>query len=188
MLDAWIQEFNSHSVSYKIDSSIVPSCIICNGLRQYTKQLQFATSSMAFHRAHPVGRFETGFEVEAKDAKPYPTFARESLEKAVTEILVPLLSLKKMSSLHGHSNPTEISFVKEPAARLLTGLGILRWRLAWPVPGQPPGAAPQFNDKFMPMVAGRRAHAPLSDGRRYFRFRRFCCDGRGPAARSAKQH
>ena len=59
--------------------------------------------------------YDDGREVRSVDIKQHPNFARESLEKACTEILIPVLTFKKQPALHGHSNAAQIPFVKDPA-------------------------------------------------------------------------
>ena len=56
-----------------------------------------------------------GRPVGKDEIKPPPNFARESLEKACTDILIPVLTFKKQSALHGQSNATQITFVKDPS-------------------------------------------------------------------------
>ena len=86
-----------------------------SGLGQYASQLQFASSVSVFHASHPVGMYDDGREVRSVDIKQHPNFARESLEKACTDILIPVLTFKKQSSLHGYSNAAQIPFVKDPS-------------------------------------------------------------------------
>ena len=86
-----------------------------SGLGQYASQLQFASSASVFHANHPIGLHGDGRAVESRDIKQHPNFARESLEKACTDILIPVLTFKKQSALHGQSNATQITFVKDPS-------------------------------------------------------------------------
>ena len=86
-----------------------------SGLGQYASQLQFASSVSVFHASHPVGMYDDGREVRSVDIKQHPNFARESLEKACTDILIPVLTFKKQPALHGHSNAGQITFVKDPS-------------------------------------------------------------------------
>ena len=59
--------------------------------------------------------YNDGRPIESADIKQHPNFARESLEKACTDILIPVLTFKKQSALHGHSNAAQIPFVKDPS-------------------------------------------------------------------------
>lgn len=86
-----------------------------SGLGQYASQLQFASSASVFHANHPVGMYNDGRPIESADIKQHPNFARESLEKACTDILIPVLTFKKQSALHGQSNASQITFVKDPS-------------------------------------------------------------------------
>ena len=56
-----------------------------------------------------------GRPVERDEIKPHPNFARESLEKASNDILIPVLTFKKQAALHGYSNAAQIPFVKDPS-------------------------------------------------------------------------
>ena len=96
---------------------IVLAFVACcwSGLGQYASQLQFASSVSVFHASHPVGMYDDGREVRSVDIKQHPNFARESLEKACTDILIPVLTFKKQHALHGHSNAGQITFVKDPS-------------------------------------------------------------------------
>ena len=70
---------------------------------------------MKFHVTFPAGMHCDGRAVEASETKVHPNFARESLEKACTEILLPVLTFKKQPALFGHSNAGQIPFVKDPS-------------------------------------------------------------------------
>ena len=56
-----------------------------------------------------------GRPVAGTEIKPHPNFARESLEKACADVLIPVLTFKKQPALHGHSNAGQITFVKDPS-------------------------------------------------------------------------
>ena len=86
-----------------------------SGLGQYASQLQFASSALVFHASHPVGMYANGRAVESADIKQHPNFGRESVEKACTDVLIPVLTFKKQPALHGHSNASQIPFVKDPS-------------------------------------------------------------------------
>ena len=86
-----------------------------SGLGQYASHLQFASDAKMFHSTYPVGLHLDGRPVEKDEIKLHPNFARESLEQACADILIPVLTFKKQSALHGHSNAAQIPFVKDPS-------------------------------------------------------------------------
>ena len=59
--------------------------------------------------------YANGRAVESADIKQHPNFGRESVEKACTDVLIPVLTFKKQAALHGYSNAAQIPFVKDPA-------------------------------------------------------------------------
>ena len=86
-----------------------------SGLGQYASHLQFASDAKVFHAAHPVGMHFDASPVQSSETKAFPNFARESLEKACIDVLIPVLTFKKQSSLHGYSNAAQIPSVKDPS-------------------------------------------------------------------------
>jgi hypothetical protein len=79
----------------------------------YSELLKPFASMLKFHNAYPIGQQLDGSEVLEIDKKSMPIFATESLEKLVSEILVPLYQSKRFTSLIGNNSPLGVCFVKE---------------------------------------------------------------------------
>ena len=110
---------NSTSHSHIIIISKVPQALVCR-FPGYKNNLEPFASFANFHANFPVNLKVTGVPVDASDRQEYPVFAQESVEKLTQNILIPLYTGKKMSTLMvgDKISPLQIGFVQDALPEL----------------------------------------------------------------------
>lgn len=91
----------------KIPVALIPR------LPAHAKVLEPFASMKAFHTAFPVGRKMDGTEIPPDSKADAPIFAAESLDKLVSDILLPVMLGKKTAALVGYNTPLAVPFIKD---------------------------------------------------------------------------